>query len=165
MQGSLWKKKYENLNQPNVTLPLVEFFDNFEPGNGLGSHAGDQKLDGIYMSMPFLPFNSVSKLKNILVSSVFYFAFVLITGDNLNLNSSCGFSQGFNSLKGYWCRSCRATGEEVRYLIEEIPELLRNDLNYEKDLRNKTGGIKEKCIFNEIDNFHIAINQIFARDF
>ncbi|KAL7290875.1 hypothetical protein TKK_0015607 [Trichogramma kaykai] len=199
MQGSLWKTKYEHLNKTNMTLPLVLFFDDFEPGNGLGSHAGEQKLGGAYMSMPFLTPRLVSKLENILVSSVFYstdrecfgnkvfsgevkdfnklsreglslqindkiynvfFECVLITGDNLGLNSICGFDQGFNSLKGYWCRSCRATGEQARYLTEEIPELLRNELNYETDLVNKTGGVREKCIFNDIDNFHIATNQI-----
>ena len=41
-------------------------------GNALGSHAGEQELAGVYISLPFLPPHLVCKMTNILVAAIFY---------------------------------------------------------------------------------------------
>ena len=69
-QGNLWKKKYSNLQQR--VLPFFLYYDDFEPGNALGSHARQQELGGMNISLPFLPSHLIAKLSNIFVASIFY---------------------------------------------------------------------------------------------
>ena len=71
MQGKLWQRKYGYL-EDKIVLPIFIYYDDFEPGNAMGSHAGEQKLGGIYMSLPFLPPHLVAKLSNIFVLSICY---------------------------------------------------------------------------------------------
>lgn len=66
MQGTVWKDNMKNLNSssPDLHLPLIFCFDDFETGNPLGSHTSVQKLGGVYVSLPFLPSHCVSQLKS-----------------------------------------------------------------------------------------------------
>ena len=52
MQGRLWQRKYAHLEES--TLPVFIYYDDFDPGNTMGSHAGEQELGGLYLSLPFL---------------------------------------------------------------------------------------------------------------
>lgn len=73
MQARLWQSTYNvNRTENEIVLPIFLFYDDFETGNTLGSHAGQQELGGIYMSLPFLPPHLVAKLTNILVVAIFY---------------------------------------------------------------------------------------------
>lgn len=54
IQSDLWKHKIKNFRSKYV-LPLFLFSDDYEVGNGLGSHAGQHKLAGTYVSIPCLP--------------------------------------------------------------------------------------------------------------
>ena len=69
MQGQLWSK---HRNDTQIIPPIFYYYDDFDPGNTLGSHAGQQQLGGGYVSLPFLPLHLVAKLSNILISSIFY---------------------------------------------------------------------------------------------
>ena len=71
VQGKLWQNKYGYLNK-EIVLPFIKYYDDFEPGNALGSHAEEQQLGGIYISLPFLPPHLVARLNNIFVLSVVY---------------------------------------------------------------------------------------------
>ena len=67
LQGSLWLLKYVPKNVGKLVIPLYLYFDEFEVGNALGSHAGEQKLGGVYVSIACLPPHLASKLSNIFV--------------------------------------------------------------------------------------------------
>ena len=64
VQGSLWEKKIENINADFI-IPYIVFYDDFESGNALGSHAGIHKIGGFYTSFLNLPPQLSSKLENI----------------------------------------------------------------------------------------------------
>lgn len=74
LQGRLWKTKYKlNQNTNNkIILPVFLYYDDFETGNTLGSHGGQQELGGLYLGLPFLPPHLVAKLTNIFAVAVFY---------------------------------------------------------------------------------------------
>lgn len=71
IQGQLWqekKKHYEN----KIVIPLFIYYDDFEVNNPLGSHAGIQKLGGVYCTIPCLPPNVKSILDNIFLVLLFH---------------------------------------------------------------------------------------------
>lgn len=63
VQGTMWKTKYKTSNK--IILPLFFYFDEFEAGNPLGSHAGVNKLGAMYASIACLPPDIASKLTSI----------------------------------------------------------------------------------------------------
>lgn len=80
-------------------MPLIIFADEFETGNALGSHSGQQKLMGVYISLPFLPPHLVSDLKNIFLVTLFNYRYRNLFGnkavfkkiiDELNILSKNG---------------------------------------------------------------------------
>ena len=87
------------------------------------------------------------------------FQLVLLLGDNLGLNSICGFVESFKA--NYFCRVCKVTSKESEELALENKEKLRTKSNYELDVQvadaSKTG-IKEPCVFNNVKGFHITEN-------
>ena len=195
IQGDLWAKKYSSSEK--LIFPLFVYFDEFETGNAMGSHGGEEKLGGVYVSLVCLPPHLVAKVKNIFVSTIFhskylkkfgnekifkkvtedfnvlsdegitvningqdqiiYFECVLVLGDNLGLNCICGFSESFTANR--FCRFCSATIAQCGELAVEDDTLLRtiDELDVLKNDVYETG-IKEKCIFNSIKNFHITEN-------
>ena len=87
------------------------------------------------------------------------FQLVQILGDNLGLNSICGFAKSFKA--HHYCRICSESAKECSTMCIENKNLLRNKNKYETDLLLKDAkatGLKENCVFNEIPNFHIAVN-------
>lgn len=74
MQGSAWRDFIsKNPNTPtSMTLPLLLYYDDFEVGNPLGSHAGVHKLGGVYVSLPALPPHMFSQLDNIFLLAIFH---------------------------------------------------------------------------------------------
>lgn len=48
------------------------YYDDFETGNALGSHAGDNKMGGVYVSLPGLPPQYRSSLLTIFNALIFY---------------------------------------------------------------------------------------------
>ena len=83
----------------------------------------------------------------------------MLLGDNLGLNSICGFVESFKA--NYFCRVCKVTSKESEELALENKEKLRTKSNYELDVQvadaSKTG-IKEPCVFNNVKGFHITEN-------
>jgi hypothetical protein len=71
-----------------------------------------------------------------------------LTGDNLGLNSILGFVESFSANR--YCRVCFANKEQMKELLFEKNDLLRNIENYKNDVNvhnSSETGIKEKCIF------------------
>lgn len=70
IQSEIWKNKLRA--NPNKTLiPLFLYYDEFEINNPLGSHAGNQKLGAVYLSIPCLPPEIISSLKFIFLALLF----------------------------------------------------------------------------------------------
>ena len=87
------------------------------------------------------------------------FQLVLILGDNLGLNGIFGFKESFKAK--YYCRICKGSSEECSQMIVEDESILRTKENYDQDVQLRNSdltGIKERCIFNKVANFHITEN-------
>ena len=88
------------------------------------------------------------------------FDVILIVGDNLGTNGISGFVESFQA--NFYCRMCKVSSEEAKTLTKEEEKLLRTRSNYESDLKindSSRTGIKEKCVFHQIEDFHITENQ------
>ncbi|XP_016663981.2 uncharacterized protein LOC107885069, partial [Acyrthosiphon pisum] len=88
-----------------------------------------------------------------------YFNLALVVGDNLGLHSILGFSESF--ISNYPCRFCRSSKEECHKMLFKINDKLRTIDNYatDVDVENVSlTGIKELCIWNSIESFHVVNN-------
>jgi len=88
-----------------------------------------------------------------------YFKLALIIGDNLGLHGILGFVESFSANK--CCRFCKVSKDTSRKLCCEDVNILRNKVNYSKDIaiNNVTiSGIKENCAFNVLSSFHATEN-------
>lgn len=74
IQGTLWKNLVNNSNENDsvIQVPLILYFDDFESGNPLGSHAGQYKLGAVYVSVATVPPEKSSRLENIFLAQLFY---------------------------------------------------------------------------------------------
>lgn len=134
-----------NLN--NIFLmQLHNYQDHRILGNKIFSHLIDEIID---LSINCVTIN-VSKEQKII------FRLMFIAGDNLGLNTILGFSKGFNSC--YYCRICTIIKQHAQKCINEDERYIRTQNDYLNCVINSTFGIKEKCIFNKIPNFHILEN-------
>lgn len=91
-----------------------------------------------------------------------HFILAFVVGDNLGLNTYLGFSPSFNS--NFYCRACKRNKSQMQSDIKEYENSLRNIENYITDViinNEKLTGIKENCVFNEIDSFHVTYNFYF----
>lgn len=195
----MWQNIKKKFNKDDIILPLILYYDDVELGNALGSHAGKNKLGCGYATIANSPFSFASKLKNIIITDLFYTEdrkkygnravfqplinelqmlrdngmiinidntdiriFLIpsiITGDMLGLTGMLGFVELFNNTK--CCRVCYVSSDESKMLVEEKESLIRTKESYEKDLKiinTPASGIKERCIFNDLSDFHVTEN-------
>ncbi|XP_066594928.1 uncharacterized protein [Prorops nasuta] len=66
LDGEVWKN-IEKKFFGKIVFPLTLYFDDFEINNPLGSHAGANKIGGIYYCISCIPHKYSSSLKNIFV--------------------------------------------------------------------------------------------------
>jgi hypothetical protein len=88
-----------------------------------------------------------------------YFILARLIGDNLALNELLGFRKGFNANK--FCRICTLAKAETHVSTISSDTDLRSIESYDADLQKKNEkvtGIREECIFNQLDNFHCVEN-------
>lgn len=71
IQGSYWKNRMSHCSEKTL-IPLFMYFDDYETGNVLGSHAGIHKLGAVYVSIPCLPPSRSSALTNIFLTLLFH---------------------------------------------------------------------------------------------
>ncbi|XP_051165298.1 uncharacterized protein LOC127284058 [Leptopilina boulardi] len=153
IQGDLWLKKYHDPGK--IIIPLHFYFDEFETRNPLGSHAGEEKLGDLHL----LSTQGITLNLNGLNRTIF-FQLIQVLGDNLGQNMICGFTDSFKFIR--FCRICTATNTQCFEMIEEDESLLRDVKSYEKNIVEKNfsdSGLKEKCVFNEINKFDIGENK------
>lgn len=72
VQGEVWKEKEFKFFSGKNALPIFLYYDDFEVNNPLGSHAGIQKVGGMYFSIPCIPPEFRAKLENIFLCLLFY---------------------------------------------------------------------------------------------
>lgn len=72
--GNRWQDVSKDFDREAKTLPLTIYYDDFESGNPLGSHAGTQKIGVVYASISTIPPKFSSRLENILLALIFYTA-------------------------------------------------------------------------------------------
>ena len=65
------KIKYSHIND-KIIYPLLFNYDDYECGNALGSAVEEQKLGGVYISLPFLPPQIAFKHEFIFSAAIFY---------------------------------------------------------------------------------------------
>lgn len=108
IQGSYWKTVQQR-NSDRIVMPLFLFYDDYEPGNVLGSRAGQHKLGAIYISIPCLPPCRSSVLTNIFLLLLFHSSDRACFGNNvifqcvieeLNFLSEHGISIDIPDFKG-----------------------------------------------------------------
>ncbi|CAH0547809.1 unnamed protein product [Brassicogethes aeneus] len=91
-----------------------------------------------------------------------FFCLGLVLGDNLGLNSILGFNESFNS--SYWCRCCIMDKKCSFTATTELPDLIRTKESYDSIIesldepKKENFGVKEKCVWNEVKHFHVAVN-------
>lgn len=81
-----------------------------------------------------------------------YFTLLLILGDNLGLKFYFRFNESFQS--NYFCRFCKIHKNEAKHQVVGDEEDSRNVDNYDNDYLSLSYGVKEKCIWHELPNFH-----------
>jgi len=94
-------------------------------------------------------------------NQLIYFCFCLLLADNLRFSSITGFTESFNA--NYYCRFCKEYKLVMRKQVRENLLLLRNTKNYEADiLINNVSltGIKNRCIWNELQSYHVITNLV-----
>lgn len=73
VHGTLWKPVNEHAILENkIIFPLVMYFDDYDVGNPLGSHAGCYKIGGVYYTLSSIPPQYASRLENIFLACTFY---------------------------------------------------------------------------------------------
>lgn len=88
-----------------------------------------------------------------------HFALAIIIGDNLAMNLLLGFAASFN--QNVYCRFCKCDKATCHKLSTSIETCLRNKENYSLDLQTNDvsqTGVKENCIFNSLNSFHVTSN-------
>ncbi|KAG5684068.1 hypothetical protein PVAND_013317 [Polypedilum vanderplanki] len=70
IQGKSWKKIKTQFTHEDIILPLILYFDEFEPDNPLSSNAGNNKICGFYFSVPVIPQHLLSKTEFIFVTQL-----------------------------------------------------------------------------------------------
>lgn len=85
-----------------------------------------------------------------------YFTLVLVLGDNLGLNSVLGFHESFSST--FFCRICKTSKEITKTQTTENISTLRTKESYDNDASTLSYGIKEVCIFHQLQYFHCTKN-------
>lgn len=122
MEAKLWKTvlQTENLNRKVLFLPLFLYFDDFEPLNALGSHAGAYKIGASYLGLPFLPEELVSKLEFIFPISLFF------SNDRTALGSGNVFLPVINLLNDLSTNGIKVNSSSYN-TIKFIPLLILGD--------------------------------------
>ncbi|XP_031341312.1 uncharacterized protein LOC116169372 isoform X1 [Photinus pyralis] len=86
-----------------------------------------------------------------------YFNVILLVGDNLGVNSVLGFVESFSA--NYFCRFCITSKTVTQYQPELDLSNNRLRFMYDQHVKNKEYGVKEYCIWNGLNYFHVYNNQ------
>ncbi|XP_071632320.1 uncharacterized protein [Temnothorax longispinosus] len=80
---NLWKSLTSKYDKNKIILPLYIYFDDFETGNPLGTHASVHKLGAMYFTLGGIPLKYSSKLENIFLWGLFHSSDRVTFGNNI----------------------------------------------------------------------------------
>lgn len=120
-----------------------EFYGNYKVFSNLIQDLKTLEVDGINVSIG-------DDTKRV------YFPLLLIVGDNLGLNSVLGFSESFSA--DYFCRFCVTHRENTKVEVNSNNFISRTIENYNIHSNERSHGVKERCIWNNLENFHVTSN-------
>lgn len=72
IQGTLWQNVLKEFSDSDIVIPIQIGHGDFESGNALGSHSGNQSICAMYATIPCFPPNFASKLESIFITDLFY---------------------------------------------------------------------------------------------
>lgn len=72
LQSPYWHNIKARFDSNDIVLPLFMYFDDYESGNALSSHAGINKLGAVYITVACLSPQLASALDNILLALLFH---------------------------------------------------------------------------------------------
>lgn len=72
IQTDTWRQKIKDFPSDCYVFPIFIYFDEYETGNPLGSHAGIHKLGAIYFSIPCIPQKYLAQIENIFLGLLFH---------------------------------------------------------------------------------------------
>lgn len=73
IQASLWQEMMATKSDDDIiSVPLILYYDDFETGNPLGSHAERYKLGAVYVYIATIPPNKSCRLENVFLAQLFY---------------------------------------------------------------------------------------------
>ncbi|XP_031340612.1 uncharacterized protein LOC116168774, partial [Photinus pyralis] len=87
-----------------------------------------------------------------------FFKLVAVVGDNLGMNSIFGFVESFTA--HYYCRICYCKKNVAQTQTVEDKNFLRNKIEYLNHVDGLHFGLKEKCIFNDVHDFHVYSHSV-----
>jgi len=93
VQGSLWNSIKTTTTSDKIILPLILYFDDFEVGNPLGSHAGYYKIGCLYYNIPTIPPKYSNRLENVFISTLFH------SSDRCHFGNNAVLQHVINELK------------------------------------------------------------------
>ncbi|KAJ8665797.1 hypothetical protein QAD02_007459 [Eretmocerus hayati] len=92
-----------------------------------------------------------------------HFRVTKLLGDNLALNQALGFPCSFSSVGDFlrYCRICLATNQLCKIMCSPDLKLSRTVENYDALAKEPlvVSGLREVCVFNEIEGFHVEKNK------
>lgn len=83
----------------------------------------------------------------------------MLLADSLRFHSITGFTESFNA--NYYCRFCKEHKLVMKRQVRKNLLLLRNKENYEADIlinNISLTDIKNRCVWNELQTFHVITN-------
>lgn len=88
-----------------------------------------------------------------------YFKLSLIIGDNLGMHSILGFTESFSAT--HCCRFCKISKRDLKTCANHKKLVNRTRESYDADVlvdNLSCTGIKERCVWNALPNYHITLN-------
>ncbi|OXU17703.1 hypothetical protein TSAR_009564 [Trichomalopsis sarcophagae] len=134
IQDQLWHKQISAFDKNGIILPLFGYFDDVELGNSLESHAKNNEVGAVYVTLPSLPPNFTSKLESIVLSDIFY------TNDRKQYGSGVIFKR----------------------FITELNDLRKNGIELVINEKNESRTVKVYFITTLILGDNLGINSIFG---
>ena len=117
----------------------------------------DHVLEYIVEEMNSLYINGIT-IKNKRIR----FKMIGLVGDNLGQHQILGFTQSFRA--NHYCIRCKAHRDTCQKMCKLDVGLLRNDENYEEDVRindlSQTG-VARNCVFNKVYDYNVTNDIIF----
>lgn len=118
MQTEFWKQKIselDNNNDSTLFLPLICYFDEFEPLNALGAHSGAYKVGGVYLKLGCLPPKWQSLLDFIFTFGLFF------ANDRVTVKNSNIFKKMIQALNYLFVNGIRITNNDsftnVKFIV------------------------------------------------